>query len=143
MAPKDGTGSFAGKPATVTDAAIVQPNTLVNPSQPNGGQNGDGQKMDSSPPAENTTRPNTSSGVRVRSLSGLLRAENVQHILYVGDFRTVKIEVTLDSGSKDSKVISVGDDEPPMAFAIIVFEDNFLGRGGRFYDLRPPRPIAE
>lgn len=104
-----------------------------------GPQNDAGQKTESDPPAPSTTPSNTASGApakRLTSLSGLLKADNVGGILYLGDYATVEIKVTFQNGAKDSKVISAGETRN-MGLALVLLDDNPLDAHGKFFEVTP------
>lgn len=135
--PSDTIGSFDGKPATATIAATDPLNTLGNQSQTVGRQSADGQRMEQSPPVPNTTPLRTANGAnakRLTSLSGLLKADNVDNVLYVADYATIEIKVTFQNGAKDSKSFSAGDARE-MAVAFVMLNDNPLEARGSFFDV--------
>lgn len=83
-------------------------------------------------------------GKRLVSLSGLLRATNVEGVFYTAEYARLEIKITLADGSTDTKTIQ-GDAVP--AVGVILFSDNPLDqRGGRFFEISPapqPRPPRE
>lgn len=139
MEPNDTTGSFDGKPATAMTAATDPPNTLGNPSRTDGQASDDGQRTEFVPPAPSTMRTPIASGAtgkRLTSLSGLLKADNVGGVLYLGDYATVEIKVTFQNGAKDSKTIAAGETRN-MALALVLIEDNPLDAHGKFFEVSP------
>ncbi|HZQ06052.1 MAG TPA: hypothetical protein VFD70_05690 [Anaerolineae bacterium] len=129
-----GIGSSDGKLDTATIADTAQPNTLGNPSRTDGTADADGPKTESVHHAPSTSAPSTASGKRLASLSGLLKADNVDGILYLGDYESVRIEVTFQNGAKDSKVIAVGE-QRDAALALLLLNDNPLAARNSFFEV--------
>lgn len=79
---------------------------------------------------------------RLRNLSALLKRENVQAVIYVGDVRAFRITAKFDNGSTDNKTIDMGAGLG-RSIAIVLLDDNPENVGGGFYEVKSPMPVSD